>query len=176
VKVSEVEPFKGTLAAPKALIITGGTITVTVAFETVPGPLSVAVATTLLFLMPPDVPVTFAEYVHELFGASVLPESESAEAPETAVAVPPQVVVNPLGVATTNPAGKLSAKPTPVNAMEFPAGLLIVNVKLVEPFKGIVDAPKALTIVGGVATLILAVAVLPVPPLVEETDPVVFTN
>ena len=37
-------------------------------------------------------------------------------------------------------------------------------------------APNALVIVGGVATVKLAEAVLPVPPLVEVTFPVVLVN
>jgi hypothetical protein len=50
----------------------------------------------------------------------------------------------------------------------------MLNVRVVVPFNGIVDAPKAFTIVGGVATVSGAVAVLPVPPFVEETAPVMF--
>lgn len=41
--VSDVEPFTGTLTAPKALMITGGAITVMLAFDVLPGPLWVAV-------------------------------------------------------------------------------------------------------------------------------------
>jgi hypothetical protein len=43
VKVSDVEPFSGMLAAPNALIITGGVSTVTLAFEVFPVPPSVEV-------------------------------------------------------------------------------------------------------------------------------------
>ena len=43
VKVSEVEPFSGIEAAPNALMITGGAVTVIDALEVLPGPLSVAV-------------------------------------------------------------------------------------------------------------------------------------
>src|ERR1041385_5244253 len=50
----------------------------------------------------------------------------------------------------------------------------MVNVRLVVPFNGMVAAPKALAMDGGEATVKLAVAVLPVPPLVELTAPVVF--
>jgi hypothetical protein len=51
-----------------------------------------------------------------------------------------------------------------------------VKVNEVDPFSGIEAAPKTLTIAGGVATVRFAVAVLPVPPLVEVTLPVVFVN
>ena len=53
-------------------------------------------------------------------------------------------------------------------------GLLILKVRDVEPFSRMLAAPKALVIVGGVATVRLAEAVLPVPPLVEVTLPVVL--
>ena len=49
-----------------------------------------------------------------------------------------------------------------------------VNDSVVVPFNGIVAAPNAFVIVGGLATDKLAVAVLPVPPFVEVTLPVVF--
>lgn len=50
----------------------------------------------------------------------------------------------------------------------------MVNVSEVVPFKGICAAPNALVIDGGVATVKLAEAVLPVPPFVEVTAPVVL--
>jgi hypothetical protein len=86
----------------------------------------------------------------------------------------PQVPVSPFGVATTNPAGKVSVKLTPLSATVFPAGLVIVNVRLVVPFNGILAAPNALLIVGGATTVTLAEAVPPVPPSVELTALVVL--
>src|SRR5262249_9788922 len=56
----------------------------------------------------------------------------------------------------------------------FVFGLLMLNVSDVVPFSGMLAAPKALLIDGGLATVKLAVAVLPVPPLVEVTAPVVL--
>jgi hypothetical protein len=106
----------------------------------------------------------------------VLPVSVTTPDPEIAAATPVQVVAKPFGVATTSPAGRLSVKPIPVSGIVFAAGLLIVNVRLAEPLRGMLAAPKAFTIVGGVATVKFAVAVLPVPPFVEETVPVVFTK
>lgn len=77
--------------------------------------------------------------------------------------------------ATTSPDGNVSVNERPVNPsplFEF----VIVSVKLVVPFNGIEVAPNAFAIEGGEATIRLAVAVLPVPPLVEEIAPVVFVN
>ena len=55
-------------------------------------------------------------------------------------------------------------------------GLLMLNVSVVEAFSRMLAAPNALLMVGGVATVKLADAVLPVPPLVEVTFPVVLVN
>src|SRR6266700_2434964 len=174
VKVKLVEPLSGMLAAPNALMMTGGATTVTLAFEVLPVPPSVEVTCTLLFFAPAVVPVTFTDNVQEVLMAKVPADKLTVPDPATAVAVPPQVLVSPLGVATTKPASRLSVKATPVNPMVLIAGLVMVKVKLVEPFSGIVAAPKALVIVGGVATVMLADAVFPVPPLVEITFPVVL--
>ena len=93
--------------------------------------------------------------------------------PPTAVAVPLHVLLR-FGVdATTKPAGKLSVNAIPLNATVV-FGLVTVKVSDVVPFSGIEAAPNALTMPGGDATVRLAVAVLPVPPLVEVTAPVVL--
>src|SRR5882724_622054 len=161
------------LAAPNALIITGGATTVMEALEVFPVPPSVEVTCTLLFLVPAVVPVTFTDNVHEALTATVPPDRLTDPEPATAVAVPPHVLVRPFGVATTKPAGRLSVNATPVSAT--PAfGFVMVKVSEVEPFSGIVAAPNALLIVGGAATVRLADAVLPVPPFVEVTFPVVL--
>jgi hypothetical protein len=87
---------------------------------------------------------------------------------------PPQFPLSPFGVATTRPEGKLSVNATPVSEPALAIGLVIVKLSEVEPFRGIVAAPNDFAIVGGDATLRLAVAVLPVPPFVELTALVVF--
>jgi len=73
-----------------------------------------------------------------------------------------------------NPAGSVSVNPTPVNAtVEF--GFVIVKVRLVVPFSGILAAPNDLAIVGGATTVTVAVLlVVPVPPSVEVTAPLVL--
>src|SRR5882724_1687623 len=162
------------LAAPNALMITAGAVTLTLALEVLPVPPSVEVTWTLLFLPPAVVPVTFKEIAHEAPTASVPADRLACPAPAPAVAMPPQVLVNPLGVETTSPRGRLSVKAIPVSGMVLAPGLVTVKVSDVEPFNGMLAAPNALTIAGGVATARLAVAVFPVPPFVEVTVPVVF--
>ena len=56
VKLKLVEPFSGMLAAPNALMITGGPTTVMLAFEVFPVPASAEVMLTLLFFTPPVIP------------------------------------------------------------------------------------------------------------------------
>jgi hypothetical protein len=120
------------------------------------------------------VPVTFIVNVHVLLVAIVPPVRLANPELATAVAVPPQVFVNPFGVATTSPAGSVSVKATPVSATAFATGLVIVKVNEVVPLSGMPAAPKAFAIEGGAITLTLAEAVPPMPPSVEATLPVVL--
>ena len=116
VKLRLVEPFSGILAAPKALIMTGGPVTVMEAFDVLPVPASVEVTWTLLFFTPAVVPCTFTETVQEALAARVPLERLMLPDPATAVAVPPHVLLSAFGVATTKPAGRLSVKAIPVSA------------------------------------------------------------
>src|SRR5262249_56559284 len=61
-----------------------------------------------------------------------------------------------------------------VNGSTLAGGWVMVNVSEVVAFSGIVVGLKALAIDGGASTFTLAVAVLPVPPSVEVTAPVVL--
>jgi hypothetical protein len=175
VKLSVVVAFRLMLAAPNAFAMLGGPITVILAVLLVaPAPLSVDdMGPVVLFCTPAAMPFTFKLMVQEAFAASValvrLIEPDAA----AAVTVPLQVVANPLGVAIWSPAGNVSLKATPVSPIVV-FGLFSVKVSDVFAFSRMLAAPKALVIVGGVATVKLAEAVLPVPPLVELTLPVVF--
>src|SRR5438270_9467627 len=144
----------------------GGATTVMEAFDVLPVPPSVEVTWTLLFFTPAVVPCTLTDTVQLALAASVPPERLTLPDPATAVAVPPQVLFSAFGVATTRPAGRLSVKAIPFSVTAV-FGLLIVNVSEVVPFSGMLAAPNALVMDGGEATVKLAEAVLPVPPLVE---------
>ena len=117
VKFSEVEPFSGIEAAPKALMITGGATTVMLALEVFPVPAVVSLTWTLLFFTPEVVPCTLREIVQEAPGARLAPERLALPDPSTAVAVPEQVLFRLPGVATTSPAGKLSVKAIPFSVV-----------------------------------------------------------
>jgi hypothetical protein len=167
VKLSEVDPFSGMLAAPNTLLMAGGPRTVTLAFDVLPVPAFVEVTWTLLFFTPGVVPVTFKETVQDPPAGRLFPVSPTDEVPFVEVAVPLQVLVRLVGVADTSPAGIVSVNAIPfTNELVLP--LLMVKVRLVVPFSGIVDAPKALAIVGGLMTLRLAEDRLPSPAFVES--------
>jgi hypothetical protein len=173
VKLKLVEPFSGIEAAPNALIITGEPTIVIEALDVFPVPPSVEVTWTLLFSTPAVVPWILTETVQLALAANVPAERLMDPAPPTAVAVPPQVLFR-FGVeAITRPAGRLSVNAMPVSA-RLVLGFWMVNVSEVVPFNGMLDAPNTLVIEGGVATVKLAEAVLPVPPFVEVTFPVVL--
>ena len=101
-------------------------------------------------------------------GASDAPERLTLDEPAVPVAVPVHVVLRFAGVATTSPAGRLSVNAIPFS-VRFWFVLLIVNVRLVVPFSGIVAAPNCFAIVGGLMTVRLAddVDSAPVPAAVE---------
>src|SRR5262249_9831050 len=171
VKVKLGERFKGIEAAPNALLMVGGATTVIEAFDVLPVPPLVDVTCTLLFFAPAVVPCTFSETVQFEFGATEAPDKLTVEDPSAAVAVPPlQLVVTLLGVAATRPAGRLSVKATPVSVRFWLLLLSMVKVRLVVAFSGIVAAPKALTMCGGLMTVRSGFvwAVLPLPASVES--------
>src|SRR5215469_9041318 len=122
----------------------------------------------VLFCTPAAVPVTFTLKVQEALPARLAPDRLITLVFCVAVMVPPpQEPVSPFGVEMIRPAGRVSLKPTPVSVTAF--GLLMVKLRLVEPFSGMLAAPKTLAMLGGATTVIEALDVLPVPPLVELT-------
>ena len=161
-------------------VLVGMAVGVAVVVSTVmlaepPAPaVSFELTSALLFFTPAVVPVMLTLKVHLSLAASVAPDTVIVVEPAVAVIVPPpHDPVNPLGVATTRPAGRESSKDTPVSPM-VPFVLMTVKVKLVVLSSGIVEAPNALMASTGVITVILADAVLPVPPF-EEVTVTLFT-
>ncbi len=150
VKLSEIDSFTSMVTAPKDFAIIGGAgTTVMLAEAVLPVPALVEVTVTLLVCVPTLVPVTLTPKVHEADPASVAPvKLISAEPGVAAMLPPPQVPVSPFGVETTRPGGSVSRKPTPVKAADV-LGLLMVNLSEVEPFSGMVAAPKPFAIDGG---------------------------
>ena len=138
-------------------MIVGGATTISDAVLLVaPGPLSFEfTGPVVLFCVPGAMPVTFNENMQDPFAASVPPEKLMVVLPALAVIDPVQVVLNPLGVDTISPAGRVSPNEIPVNGNAF--GFARVKLALVIPLSGIVAAPNAfVTIGGGGCTTILA--------------------
>jgi hypothetical protein len=111
-----------------------------------------------LFINPDVVPVAFTETVHDVLGPNVPLDKLTEEEPTTPEATPPQVLLRLLGVATTRPAGKLSVKAILVRVTpKF--GLVMLKVSEVTPFRGILAAPNALLMIGGLATVRVKICV-----------------
>ncbi len=176
VNVRDVVPFRAIVEEPNAFAIEGGPSTARMAVLLVPpAPVSFELTAPVVLLFAPTlVPVTFRPTLHDALAARLPPLRLKLVLPAVApVTLPPQVLLALGTAATCNPLGRLSVNETPVRA-SVELGLVMVNVRLVDPLSGIVVAPKALEMVSGVATLRLAEAVLPVPPLVEVTLPLVL--
>ena len=172
VKVSVDVPLIGMPLGLKALAITGGATTLMLAEAVPPVPPSVEVMAALtLFCVPAAVPVTLIEKVQNPLAAMLDPDKLITFVPWVAVIVPVQplgVFTNPFGVEITRPAGKVSLNPIPDNGTVLLL-LLIVKVKLVEPFRGMLAAPNCFWNAGGPTTVIVSVAAVPAPPSVEFT-------
>lgn len=173
VKLRLVEPFSGIVAAPNALPIDGGPMTVREALEVLLVPASKEVRVTELFFTPAKNAPTFTDTVQDALLARVPPEKLTTSAPAMATGTPPHVLLKAGVDATIMPAGRLSVNSRPVSEVPL-MGLLMWNVNEVVPLNGMVAAPKDFVMVGGTATLRFAEAVLPVPPFVEVTAPVVL--
>ncbi len=110
-----------------------------------------------------------------MLAARVPPEKLTEDDAGFAIRVPElHDCVAPLGVATSRPAGRISLKAMPVRGEALAPGFVRVKVRVVDPFKGTVGAENEAPSVGAAADFRLADAVLPVPPFVEVTAPVVL--
>jgi len=113
--------------------------------------------------------VTFTVRVQELLAAIDPPVRLMLLAPAVAVYVPPQVLAEPLGVATVRLVGKVSLTATPaiVEVLAFEITSVIVDVPLTAMLVGL----KALTVVGGTVDAMkvaFTVTVLVPPASVKE--------
>jgi hypothetical protein len=158
VKVRLVLVFRLIWAAPNAFEIVGGASTIMLAEAVLPvPPLVELTALVVLFFWPAVVPVTLTVTLHDALAATLPPLRLIDPLPAVAVTVPPQALETAGGVAITSPAGSESVNASPFSATVFPAGFVIVKLRLVVPFSGIVAAPKAFAIDGGDRTFCVSV-------------------
>src|SRR5260370_12729004 len=163
-KPTNTVAFSATALAKSVLVMVGGAATFKVADAVLPVPPLVEVTLPVVLRKLPGVlPVTFTDRVQLLLTAMVPPVSDTLPEPATAVAVPPQVFVNPFGVATTIPAGNVSVNATPFSATVLAAGLVSVMVRVLTPFTGMPAGLNALAMEGGATTVSEAEAVPPGP-------------
>jgi hypothetical protein len=175
VNVNEVVAFSAIVDGLNTFAIEGGATTLTLVEAVPPVPPSVEVMLpVVLFCVPAAMPVTLIENVQEPLATMVPPDRLITFVPAVAVIVPaPQVPVMLFGVEITRPAGSVSLKPTPVSAVAV-FGLVMVKLSEVDPFSGMLGAPKAFEIVGGATTVIEALEVLPVPAVVSLAETLLF--
>jgi len=121
-----------------------------------------------LFFVPAPTPFTLTVTVQDPNGGIEPLASDTLVA--AADALPPQPFDNPLGVFTTNPAGRLSLNPTPLSVVAT-FGLLSVNVNVDVPFTATTMGANPFPITGAATTTKLADAVFPDPPSVAATGP-----
>jgi hypothetical protein len=167
VNLNVVVPFSGNTDLPNTLVIDGGATTNSDADAVLPVPPFVELtAPEVLGFGPAVVPTTSTLTWHVNPGASVPFTNEMLLVPASAVTVPPHVVDDPLGDATTRPFGSTSenASPDAATVLKF----AIVKVKVVVPFNGIDGAPNAFSIAGGPTTSNESVAGAPVPPWFDD--------
>src|SRR5215472_17592854 len=119
VKVRVEVPFKGMLTEGlNALLIVGGATTVRLAVPVLPVPAVASLTVTLLLAAPATVPCTCKDTPQVTPGARVELARETEPEPDVAVATPLQVLLSPLGVATTKvpgAVGRVSVKVIPVS-------------------------------------------------------------
>jgi hypothetical protein len=102
---------------------------------------------------PAALPNTFTEIVQLAFAESVAPLKLMSVVSDVAVSVPPvndplvQDCTTPLGVAINRPLGRVSEKPTPVNAVAV-LGFVSVNRKVLVLPRGIGEVRKLFESVG----------------------------
>jgi hypothetical protein len=172
VKLSIVELFSGTVAAPKLFVIAGGAATLRFAEAVLPVPpfAELTLPVTLVYC-PAVAPVTVTLKTHVPPAAIVAPASE-IPAGAVVVTVPPQAALVPF--TTVSPVGSVSVNATPVSGAVLTVGFVSVKPSAVVPANGIPAGLKAFAITGGATTVKLAEAVAPVPPSVDVTFPVVL--
>lgn len=143
-------PFNGMEAALKDLIIWGGATTVSGALAVLPVPPLAEVTLPVVFVFAPAVvPVTVTLRV-QVPAAAIDPPDRAIVSGATVMSVPPHWLE--VEEATVKPAGRVSMNATPFRAV--PAfGLVMVKVRVVVPFKGMVAAPKDFMIDGALKTV-----------------------
>lgn len=180
VKLRVLLLFRATVLGPNDLLIVGGAITVRVSVAVPPVPPSVELTVLVVLTCAPAlIPVTLTENVHDPLEARVPPDKLTVEGDPgglliVAVMVPlPQ---EPVTVVEANftPPGKLSVTLMPLrDTLLF--GFVMVKLNVLLPFSGMLLGLKDLLIVGGLATVSVADAAVPLPPSVELMGPVLLT-
>jgi hypothetical protein len=154
--------------------VVGGASTVSDAEAVGPlGPFVAVIAPVVLVYTAAAALVTLTVTVQVELMATVAPLSAMLPLPATAATDPKlQLVVAPVGVATTRPLGSVSLKATPVSEVGLVLGLPMVKVSVEVPLMAMLVGEKLVLKVGAPTTSVLSVAALlevsmPPPPLTD---------
>jgi len=159
VNVMTEVPFTAIGFVPNDLTMDGGATTVVDALAVLPvPPFAEETLPVVLFLSPAVIPVTVTLNVQLPF-AAIEPPVRAIVFGAVTVNVPPHCAL--VALVTVKPAGRVSVKATFVRAV-LVFGFVMVKLKVVVPFNGIVAAPNDFEIEGGATTVVDALAVLPV--------------
>ena len=157
----------------------GGATTVIVSVAVPPVPPSVDLTVLVVLTWAPAlIPVTLTEKVHDPLEARVPPDKLTVEGDPGGlliVAVMVPLPHEPVTVVDANftPPGNVSVNATPLSATLL-LGFCSVKLNVLLPFSGMLLGLNDLAIVGGLATVRVAVAAAPLPPSVELIGPVLF--
>ena len=142
------------------------------AVAVLPVPPLVDVTVTELTFTPTLLAVTLRETAQVPWAETVPPARLTVVMPLASVFIsakkgPPQITLRSAGVAAIKPAGRMSVNPTPVSDVK--PGFVIAKTREVLLPRCTDAAPNVLVMVGGATAVIVAMAVLPVPLLVDVT-------
>jgi len=179
VKLNVLLLLSGMVFGLNDLLIVGAETTVSVSEAVPPVPPSVELTLSVVLTCAPAlIPVTLTENVHEPLEASVPPDKLTVDGDPgglliVAVIVPlphePVTVVD----ASFTPTGNESVNASPLSATLL-FGFVSIKLKVLLLFSGMLFGLNDLAMVGGPATVSVAVAATPLPPSVELIGPVLL--
>ena len=175
VRVRVVVPPTGMLVGKNDLLMVGGAMMARPAEAVVPVPPFDELTGPVVLVMLPATLGVISTFTSQLVPTAIDPPVRLSE-PPLAVKVPPQVLLVFGIAATVMPDGKVSLTATPLSGRTLAAGLVMVSISVEVPFCGMLFGVNDLTMVGGTSAVSVSLPVLPRPPLVALTTPVVLVK
>ena len=177
VRVRVEVPLTGMLVGENDLVIVGGAMMARPAEAVVPVPPFDELTVPVVLVMLPAVFAVTSTFTSQLMPTGIDPPVRLIElVPALAVKVPPQVLLVFGTVATTMPDGNVSLTATPLSGRTLAAGLVMVSISVEVPPWGMLFGVNDFVMVGGASADNVSEPVLPMPPFVDVTLPVVLVK